>query len=402
MLTTAGIWRRLMFRTTFIAVSGSVGKSTAKDAIALVLGEHFCTHKTSGSANHYDGVVRSLLSVRPWHRYAVIEIGLDRPGQMKRFARTVKPDIAVWVNVARTHTQSFRTLEVIAREKSLLVESLRPGGIAILNCDNPFISAYQPPSFAKIIRYGEGEGMHWQASQVTSKWPNRLSFHVSGKGENGLVKTKLVGKHWVPSLLPAIALGTEVGLSLDQTIAALAGIEPMQQRLSPATTPQGATFLRDEFNASADTLKVALDVLEEAEAQRKIIVFSGMSDSGQSDARRFRGVGQSAAKVADLAIFVGDRSKHSLKGAVDAGMDPLCVSAFYDLQSAAEYLRSELKSGDLVLLRGLRQDHMSRAYLAMLDNVDCWVSTCHRKHSCDVCPDLKSNPQNKLTRVQGE
>ena len=100
----SGMWRRLMFRTTFIVISGSVGKTTAKDAIALVLGSHFLTYKTTGSFNHYIGITRNLLAVRPWHRYAVIEVGIERPGQLKWVALTTKPDIAVWVNVARLHT----------------------------------------------------------------------------------------------------------------------------------------------------------------------------------------------------------------------------------------------------------------------------------------------------------
>ena len=389
-LVVSGIWRRLMFRTTFIVVTGSVGKTTAKDAIALVLGAHFPTYKTTGSFNHYIGITRNLLAVRPWHRYAVIEVGIDRPGQMKWFALTTKPDIAVWVNVRRTHMQSFKTLETIAIEKSKLVESLHSAKVAVLNCDNPYIAAYRPPEGVRTIRYGSDQALDWCASNVSSKWPERLSFQVKGKNEEGLVRTQLVGKHWVPSVLPAIAIAKEAGLSLEQAIEALANLEPMEQRLSPDPTPQGATFLRDDFNASVDTMAVALEVFQEAEAKRKIIVFSGLSDSTQNDATRFRGVGKSAAEIADLAVFVGDRSKHAVKGAVYAGMNPEHLRAFYDLESATEYLRSELREGDLVLLRGLLHDHMSRAYLGMLGEVNCWVATCPKKIACDVCPELKA------------
>jgi UDP-N-acetylmuramoyl-tripeptide--D-alanyl-D-alanine ligase len=399
-LLVAGFWRRLMFRTSFIVITGSVGKTTAKDAIAKVLTTQFPTAKTRGSLNHYYGLMRSMLTVRPWHRYAVIEVGIERAGQMKWFALTTKPDIAVWVNVTRSHTQSLKTLENIAKEKSLLIESLRPGGVAVLNCDNPYIAAYRSPQGVRTLRYGSDESFDWTASSVSSKWPERLSFIVKGHCDEGMVRTRLVGKHWVPSVLPAIAIAREAGLSLEQAIAAIATLEPMRQRLSPETTPQGATFLRDEFNASVDTMAVALEVLAEAEAKRKIIVFSGMSDSPQNDAMRFRGVGKSAAEIADLAVFVGDRSKHAVKGAVYAGMDPDRVRAFYDLESATEYLRAELKEGDLVLLRGLLHDHMSRAYLGMLGEVHCWIPTCPKKIACDVCPELKAKPLVQIhTRV---
>jgi UDP-N-acetylmuramoyl-tripeptide--D-alanyl-D-alanine ligase len=400
LLLLAGVWRRLMFRTTFIAVSGSVGKTTAKDAIGLVLGKNFRTYKTVGSANHYTGLTKNLLSVRPWHRYAVIEIGLDRPGQMKWFAYTVKPDIAVWVNVARTHTRSFKTLETIAKEKSLLVESLRPGGVALLNCDNPFISAYKPPANIRAIRYGKSEGMEWRASKLSSKWPSSFSFEVESSKEQGKVSTMLIGTHWLPSVLPAVIAGHLAGLTLAQSAAALAQLSSMQLRMSPAATPRGATFLRDEWNGSVDTLTVALDVMRDAEAKRKIIVFSDVSDSTQRDPRRQRGMGQAVSEIADLAVFVGDNSRYGLKGALDAGMASDRVWAFYDIQGAAEFLQTELRDGDLVLLRGRTLDHMSRLYLAMLGEVNCWLPTCKKMIQCDHCPELKSNARGTEPLVQ--
>ena len=389
-----------MFRTTFIAVSGSVGKTTAKDAIALVLGQHFSTYKTRGSANHYDGVTRSLLSVRPWHRYAVIEIGLDRPGQMKWFTLASKPDIAVWVNVARTHMQSFRSLETIAREKSQMVEGLRPGGLAVLYGDNPHIAAYQPPASVRTLRYGEGEGLDWRASDLSSRWPDHFSFRVRSGNEEGLVSTKLIGTHWLPSVMPALVVAREAGLTLKQGIAPLANLAPMRQRLSEATTPQGATFLRDEWNGSVDTLKVALDVLEAAVAKRKILVFTDVSDSKQKIRLRQRDMGTTAARIVDVAFFIGDSHGYAVKAAVEAGMDPSLVFGFFDIESAGKQLLAELREGDLVLLRGRHADHLSRLYLMTLDEVSCWRSSCDKKKHCDVCSELRSKTQPNSQVVQ--
>lgn len=390
----AFLWRRLLFRTTFIVVSGSVGKTTAKDAIALVLSRHFPTQKTDGSRNHNFGLARSILRIRPWHRMAVIEIGLNGPGEMKRLAYIAKPDIAVWTSVARTHTQSFRTLEVIAREKSLLIESLRPGGVAILNSDNPFIAAYQPAASIKTIRYGTSPGMDWQASQATSNWPERLSFFVQNSDEEAYIATRLVGKHWLTSVLPALAVAREMGLSLDQSRIALAEFVSMEQRLSPATTPNGVTFLRDEWNGSVDTLMVALEVLKDATARRKILVFSDVSDSAEKVRRRQRNIGRMASQISDAVVFVGDSHEHAVRGAIDGGMSPSQVWGFYDIKEASEHLRAELREGDLVLLRGRTVDHLSRLYLAMLGEVNCWLPACKKKCFCDVCPELKAGKLN--------
>ena len=330
----------------------------------------------------------------------MIEIGLDRPGQMKWFALAAKPDIAVWVNVARTHMQSFRTLETIAREKSLLVEALRPGGLAVLYSDNPHIAAYQPPTSVRTVRYGEGEDLEWRASDLSSRWPEHFSFQVGSGNEQGFVSTRLIGKHWLPSVMPAIVVAREAGLTLKQAIAPLANLEPMQQRLSEATTPQGATFLRDEWNGSVDSLKVALEVIEAAVAKRKILVFTDVSDSRQKIRLRQRDMGVTAAKIVDVAYFIGDSHGYAVKAAVEAGMDPGRVFGFYDIESAGKQLLSELREGDLVLLRGRHADHLSRLYLMTLDEVSCWRSSCEKKKHCDVCSDLRSKPQPDGQMVQ--
>ncbi|MCX6613227.1 MAG: Mur ligase family protein, partial [Acidobacteria bacterium] len=288
------------------------------------------------------------------------------------------------------HTRSFKTLETIAKEKSLLVEGVKPGGVALLNCDNPYISAYTPPANIRTIRYGKSEGLQWLASNLSSKWSSTFSFEVEAGGEKAQISTKLIGNHWLPSVLPALIAGHLAGLTLAQSATALAELAPMPLRMSPAATPRGATFIRDEWNGSVDTLTVALDVMRDAEATRKIFVFSDVSDSTQRDPRRQRGMGQSVSEMADLAVFVGDNSQYGLKGALDAGMASDRVSAFYDIESAAEFLQNELRDGDLVMLRGRTLDHMSRLYLAMLGEVNCWLPTCKKMIYCDDCPELKS------------
>ncbi len=145
-LTVAAIWRRLLFRTRIIAVTGSVGKTTAKDSIAAILSSRYQIQASPRSDNHFHGIGMTLFGVRPWHRYAVIEVAIDRPGQMKWFGKVVRPDIAVWLGAARTHTREFASLAQIASEKSLLVDALAPRGIAILNNDDPYVRAYQPPA----------------------------------------------------------------------------------------------------------------------------------------------------------------------------------------------------------------------------------------------------------------
>ncbi len=404
MLTVATIWRRLMFRTTFIVVTGSVGKTTAKEAIATVLSAHFPTHKSRGSQNHYDGLLKTILRVRPWHRYVVIEIGVERPGQMKWLAWAARPDIAVWINVAGTHTLSFKTLQDTAKEKSQLIHALHTGALAVLNADNPYIAAFIPPIGIRTIHYGEKQEFDWCVSQPTSAWPERLSFHVQSNEEAATIHTQLVGKHWVPSLLPALIIAREAGLSLAQSAVALASLPPFEQRLSPATCPQGATFLRDEWNGSLATVDAAFEVMREAKVNRRIVVFSGVYDSTTDHRRRYRRFGLQIARVADAAVFIGDNNAHSVKAAIESGMLANQVYGFYNLQDAARHLRTELRQGDLVLLRGLHIEHFSRLYLALFREVSCWLERCPKKTFCDDCSQLSgaSLASPSLTQISNQ
>jgi UDP-N-acetylmuramoyl-tripeptide--D-alanyl-D-alanine ligase len=396
MLAVAWLWRRLMFRTTFIAVTGSVGKTSCKEAIAEVLSTRYRTRRTRGGDNHFRGVFRTVLRVRPWHRYCVIEIGLDRPGQMERFARTVKPDIAVWVSVARTHTMMFKTLENTAREKSLLVSALRPGGVAVLNDENPYISPFKPPDGVKTIYFGSTDRSRSKASNVSSRWPARLSFRAEVDGEVVEMQTQFLGEHWVNSLLPALAIGKLAGVPLASAAEALSRYEPLAMRMAPVQLPNGATMIRDERNGSVDTMEAALKVFGDATAARKFLILTDVSDSTQKPRQRLARIGRRAAEVADAVMFVGEHCEHGVRGAIGAGMRPDQVWSFYNIQDAAEHLRNELRPDDLVLLRGRRVDHMQRLYLNLVQDVKCWRNSCSKGTHCHVCWELV-HPRRRRT-----
>ena len=386
MLAIVWVWRRLMFRTTFIVISGSVGKSTCKETIGLVLGSRFRTIRTQGGSNHYKGALTTTLRVRPWHRFAVLEIGITAPGQMVRFARALRPDVAVLTSVARTHTMNFKSLETTAHEKSRLVEGVRPGGLAILNDDNPWLAAYDPPPSVRVLRYGNTARSVMSVSDVRSSWPERLTFTaVPREGEPVTISTRYVGKHWVGSLLPSLIVAKEAGMSMTEAAEALAKCEPMERRLSPVAMANGATILRDELNGSVDTLSAALKVFEEATAKRKMIVFTDVSDSSQKPRTRVRDVGKTAARIADAAIFLGEHGEHGARAAVLGGMSPDQVWSFINVEDGARQLKQELREGDLVLLRGRRVDHLARVYLALTQEVTCWRNLCPKSIQCEKC-----------------
>ena len=148
-LTLSYLWRRMMLRTTVIAITGSTGKTTAKECLAAVLQRHGRTLKTFRNQNDQLGVPRTILAMRPWHRFAVVEVATGKPGDIRRSARVLKPDIAIILGVGRTHTDKFRTLDDTAAEKSALLDYLPRRGAVILNGDDQRVSAMAARSGVK-------------------------------------------------------------------------------------------------------------------------------------------------------------------------------------------------------------------------------------------------------------
>jgi UDP-N-acetylmuramoyl-tripeptide--D-alanyl-D-alanine ligase len=385
MYVAALVWRRLMFRTTFVAVTGSMGKTTAKECLAAALASRFPTFKTRGNQNDWFRVAEMVLRVRPWHRFAVIEVATSHNGMIRRSARAVRPDIAVVLKVGRAHMMNFRTLETVAAEKGQLVAALRKGGIAVLNADDPRVARMADPSKHRVVWFGSAAGTDFQAEDLSSRWPERFSFLVRAAGEERRIETQLVGTHWVNSVLAALAAAHVCGVPLEDAAAAIARVEPSPGAMQPAALPCGAVVIRDEKSGSIDQVGPSFDVLAQASAARKIVVMSDVSDDSQKPRTRLAAIGRAAARVADCAVFVGDRAGYGVRGAVAAGMDAGAAHAFASLEAAAEFLRTELRAGDLVLLKGRATDHISRLYFAQLGPVGCWKTDCKKTRLCDRC-----------------
>lgn len=396
LLMLAYLWRRLMFRTRFIAITGSVGKTTTKDLVAAILsGFPAATFSNFATENTTDEIARTLVRVRPWHRFAVFEVATGGPGQLRRSARLVAPDIAVILSVARTHTHKFPTLEDTAAEKATLLKFIRKGGVAILNLDDPRVAAMEPGRGIRVNRFGCDDRAGLHASNVGGRWPERLSLFVTcksgkGTGEGAQVQSQLVGMHWAPALLAAINVALECGMPLKQIAAQISRIPPTAGRMDPQILPSGAVILRDEFNGSLDTYSAAFEALKTARAKRKILVVTTVSDSPESWDRRIRRIAVDAAGVVDLLVLIGakDDTKRAGNAALAAGLPGNRLCQFDKLHDAAQFLRQELGAGDLLLLRGKTEHHLTRLFYAQLREVACWKPTCPKRILCDHCPEL--------------
>ena len=390
----AMVWRTLLFRTTFIAVTGSVGKTTAKECLAAILSSRFPTAKTSLNQNDGYGVPRTILRVRPWHRFAVVEVGIDSATLMKRSARLVQPHVAVILNVARTHKTKLTTLEQHAEAKSLFLRKLRPGGVAVLNADDRRVAALADSSKFSIRTFGTSPSFDFWADNVSARWPRRLKFQVHSGSASQAIRTRLVGTHWLTSALAAIAAAHYCGMPLPEAAEALSRVEPFPGRMLPVQLPNGAVFLRDDYNASIAALEPALRVLEEAAAVRRWLVIQDFSDFGKNRVHRLRFLASVAWRVADNVVIVGEHSAYGWRQAIKAGLRPEHAHCFEAIQQAAQFLKGELTQGDVVLLKGRTTDHVTRIFFAQLGPIQCWKKHCTKRIICDFCSELGAKEED--------
>ncbi len=395
----AVLWRRALRRTTFVAVTGTHAKTTTKEMLATMLASRQSTFRTTGNQNTGLALTLNVLRVRPWHRFAVIEIGVGAPGEMRRLGRLVRPDVAVILTVLHNHLKAFGDQRTHAREKAALLEALRPGGVAVLNADDPLVAAMAEGVRGTVVRTGTSPAFDVWAEGATSCWPARLEFDVrTREGESCHVRTRLVGTHWCVSATAALAAARSAGVPLHAAAAALGAMEPFVARMQPILLPSGAVMLRDDYDGSFDAFQAAVRALSDARAARRIAVVSDASDYGTtSRGKRVARLGRAVAGAAELVVFVGGAAAHGRRGALAAGVAPGNAHGFEHLPEAAGFLRRTLRPGDLVLLKGRDSDHLARLFLAQLGEVSCWKRECGKRTICDDCPEAGVAPGDRAS-----
>jgi UDP-N-acetylmuramoyl-tripeptide--D-alanyl-D-alanine ligase len=377
-----------MSRTRFIAVTGSMGKTTATRCLAAALATRHRVNCTRDSNNSRTGLARTVLRTRPSHGFCVMEVGTRWPGAMSRAAFQLKPDIVVFLCVAFNHQEHFKSIDDIVREKAALFARLDHRGIGVFNGDDPHVMSTAHKCPGKVVTFGRGAGFDFQATDVESVWPRPLRFVIHSRAGSALVETALYGEHWVDAVTGALAAAVTCGIPLREAAAAIREVAPFPARLQPAELPSGAIMLRDEYQGSMTSMSAAFRVLGGATGVRRVVVHGDLWDSGMEDSARYDRIGQECAAAADVAIFVGPVAPRASVAALSAGLAPGNVHAIPSLRDAAAFLGSTLRAGDLVLLRGKTEDHLSRLYHAQLGPVGCWIEDCTKAGLCDFCPQL--------------
>ena len=354
--------RRAVAGVSFIAVTGSAGKTTTKDLIAAVLSSRHRGSKSPGTHNSAHWVTHTVLGARRGDGFCVHELGATGPGSLDDAIALVRPRIAVVTNVGGDHRSAFRTLDATATEKAKVVHAVPRAGFAVLNADDPRVLAMAGGCRGRVLTYGLHPDALVRAESVRSSWPDRLAFTLIHGEQRVAVQTRLCGLHWIHACLAAITTGIGLGVPLPVAAAALAAVEPLPGRYQPVEAA-GVAFIRDEFKASLWSVAPAVEFLRDARAVRKVAVFGTISDYAGRASQVYADVARQALHVADEVIFVGPQAVRS--GGARNHPKGWALRAFPSISEAHRYLSETLVPGDLVMLKGSqRADHLLRLVLA--------------------------------------
>ncbi|MBI3242673.1 MAG: UDP-N-acetylmuramoyl-tripeptide--D-alanyl-D-alanine ligase [Chloroflexi bacterium] len=366
--TAAQFWRSRL-NPRVVGVTGSVGKTTTKEIIAAVLGTRFRTLKSEGNFNNEIGLPLTLLRLSEAHEHAVLEMGFYEIGEIALLCSLARPHVGVVNNVYPVHLQRAGSIENIVQGKGELVEALPPApdGVAVLNYDEPLVMSMARRTQARVFTYGLDPQADIWASEVTGLGLDGIHFqlHYTRARETLHVRFPMLGRHSVHTALRAVAVGLTEGLTWQEIIEGLQGIEAQSQlRLYAVSGPGRSLILDDTYNASPESMIAALNLLDDMEARRKVAVLGDMLELGEYEDEGHRLVGRRAGDVADLLITIGIRAETIAAEAMDVGLPASRIIKVPDRASALQYLREQLREGDLVLVKGshgMRLDRLVNA-----------------------------------------
>lgn len=385
------------YEPDIIAITGSVGKSSTKEAVAQVLRPHFNIRENAKNYNNEIGVPLTILGQESGNKslwrwlgiflaaiklliirdknypdILILEMGADRPGDIRYLVNFIHPSIGIVTAVAPSHIEFFGTLERIAMEKREVVAHLDRQGTAILNADDSLVILMKEKTRAPVLSFGFGEKADVRAEELQLSYSDDnakkeilgINFKMSHKGSFVPVfLPRIIGRQQVYSALAGAAAGITYGLNLVQISEALRNYRAPRGRMNLIAGINNSLIIDDSYNSSPEAVKAALGVLAELRVPgaRKIAVLGDMLELGDYSYGAHREIGFKIVELGlDMLVTVGERSKAIAMGAEEAGLAKSAVSNFPTSREAGEFLINKIKANDIILVKGSQGMRMER------------------------------------------
>ncbi len=356
---------RARFDPIVIGITGSIAKTSTKEATAAALGRRMTTLRNRGNQNNEIGLPLTLLRLGPEHQAAILEMGMYAGGEIADLARIARPRIGVVTAIQGVHLSRLGTIEAIAAAKAELVEALPADGTAILNADDPRVLRLAGRTPADILTYGFATVADVRAEDVTSAGLGGMRFTLVVGSQRAPVVLPTLGRMAVHNALAAAAVATAVGLAPDAIAEGLADGWSAPRRAAVVRLGD-VTVIDDSYNASPGSVTAALELLAGLPG-RRVAVLGEMLELGTGHDAGHRQVGLTAAGVVDLLVAVGHGVDELVAGAVAGGMAPDRILRATDADQALDIVLPRVRAGDVLLVKGSLGIALDRLVVGLRD-----------------------------------
>ncbi|MDD4569024.1 MAG: UDP-N-acetylmuramoyl-tripeptide--D-alanyl-D-alanine ligase [Tepidanaerobacteraceae bacterium] len=354
---------RQLFDIPFIAITGSVGKTTTKEMISEILSSRFKVLKTSGNLNNEIGLPLTIFCLEQCYQIGVVELGMSGLGEINRLVNVAKPKIAVITNIGITHIEKLGSKQNIAQAKMEILQPLGKDDLVILNGDSPELWNAKDSIIPRTVFFGQERG-DVRARNIKSYGTAGLEFDIYGCYGEMTFRVSLPGIHNVNNALAAIAVGFEMGLTKKEIESGLLNLKSSEMRLQFKKSYFGSDIIDDTYNASPDSMKAALDFLTQiSQGKKRAVILGDMLELGDLSERAHCDIGMYAAKRAEVLVAVGNFAQSFKAGALQGSIDKKCIYTYLTVQEAAEEIEKIVRDCDIVLIkasRGMKMEQITK------------------------------------------
>lgn len=375
-----------------VGITGSVGKSSAKEAIFLVLKDNFRVRKNEENYNNEIGIPLTIIGAKTggrnlfkwilvffkwifwliapvgYPKILILEMAIDRPGDMKYLMSFIPLDVGIFTNVSSSHLEFFKNIKAIAKEKSILVKSVSASGVAILNTDNPFIKEESDSIKTNVVSYGFNDEADLRVTDIRFNYDENgnskgLSFKLNyNKKIIPLRLPHIIAKHQLYAALAAVGVGEYFKVNMIEALAALENYQSPAGRMNLISGINSSLIIDDVYNASPVSTLAAIDTMDQISAKRKILILGDMFELGEdSESGHLEVVKRVLEGKFDKLVLVGSRMKKAAQDLLGSNNYIKSVLFFDDPAQAGKIIKNIIQEGDLILVKGSQGMRMEMA-----------------------------------------
>ncbi len=354
-------WRR-KYKTPVVALTGSNGKTTTKEMIAACLETTFPILKTKGNLNNLIGVPLTLLTLTERERVVVLEMGMNVPGEIRRLTEIAEPDVGLITNIQTVHLEGMGSLERLKEEKGELYRRMRRDGTILVNQDDARVVDLASDYPGQKITLGIEHPADVMATEVRLEGAEGTSFTLILEGEVVEIRLPLLGRHFIPNALSAMAVACLFGVEVKEAKKALENFQPFPMRMEVVPLQGGMTVINDAYNANPYSMEFALETLVEVKDKgRTIAVLGDMLELGNFTKEAHQRIGQKVSQLSiDFLVAMGEEAPVVIESAIRYGFPKERAQVVESHSEAVSLIKRIIQNGDWILVKGSRRMTMEK------------------------------------------